>query len=39
MDDTVIFPKGMAIGSLAGKAIKQADFLINKRPRKALGYV
>jgi transposase, IS30 family len=29
---------GMAIGSLADKEIKQAEFLINIRPRKALNY-
>ena len=33
------FPKGMAIGSLPDKEIKQAEFLINVRPRKALNYL
>ena len=33
------FPKGMAIGSLSHKIIKQAEFLINMRPRKALDYL
>lgn len=33
------FPKGMAIGSLLHKEIKQAEFLINIRPRKALDYL
>lgn len=33
------FPKGMAIGSLPEKEIKQAEFLINMRPRKALNYL
>ncbi|MGF1807856.1 IS30 family transposase, partial [Aliivibrio sifiae] len=33
------FPKGMAIGELAAKEIKQAEFLINSRPRKALNFL
>ena len=33
------FPKGMSIGSLSKKEIKQAEILINSRPRKALNYL
>jgi IS30 family transposase len=33
------FPKGMAIGALSEKEIKQVEFLINIRPRKALNYM
>ena len=33
------FPKGMAISKLTKKEIKQAEFLINARPRKALNYL
>jgi len=33
------FPKGAAIGSVPEKAIKEAAFWINIRPRKTLGYL
>jgi IS30 family transposase len=33
------FPKGMAIGELTAKEVKQAEFLINSRPRKALNFL
>ena len=32
------FPKGMSIASLSAKVIKEAEFLINMRPRKGLKY-
>ncbi len=33
------FPKGMAIGSVSEQEIKNAEFSINTRPRKALDYL
>ena len=33
------FPKGMAIGSVCEQEIKNAEFSINTRPRKALNYL
>lgn len=32
------FPKGMVLGALPEEEIRQAEFLINMRPRKALNY-
>ncbi len=33
------FPKGMKIGSLNEQVIREAEFLINMRPRKALNFL
>lgn len=33
------FPKGMKMGHVAQSDIKDAEFLINIRPRKSLGYL
>ncbi|MBP6520587.1 MAG: IS30 family transposase [Shewanella sp.] len=33
------FPKGVSIGQFSEQDIKQAEFLINTRPRKALNYL